>query len=124
MIKIKPFILALLLAGLTPSVLALTVKISNQGPNPTPGSASNDFIKSDLFQDNHSKDNSKDLKILELAANQGNPEAEFILGHLYNDVVEGSIPEIVKDDEQALIWYQKSAEQGYAPAEFWMGFMS
>ena len=51
---------------------------------------------------------------LDYAANHGNREAQYLLGLLYRNV---SPP----DNNMALHWLLKSAENGYAPAQLFMG---
>ena len=48
------------------------------------------------------------------AANQGNREAQFLLGLLYRNITP-------PDNNMALSWFLKSAENGYAPAQLFMG---
>lgn len=53
-------------------------------------------------------------------ANQTNEDAELWcdLGHMYN-----SGRGIEQDEEQAVYWYRKAAEQGYAPGQLMLGEM-
>ena len=51
-------------------------------------------------------------------AEQGNSEAQFNLGSLY-DKGEG----VMQDSSQAAEWYRKAAEQGYARAQYKLGSM-
>lgn len=51
-------------------------------------------------------------------AEQGNPNAQFNLGLMYNN--GKGVP---KDDVEAMKWYRMAAEQGYANAQFNLGFM-
>lgn len=51
-------------------------------------------------------------------ANQGNAEAQYILGVSYHDG-EG----VPQDYAEAVKWYRKAAEQGYASAQFNLGIM-
>jgi TPR repeat protein len=53
-----------------------------------------------------------------IAAAQGNPVAQYLLGKLY-DNGEG----IAKDASQAAFWYLKAAKQGYGPAQNDLGSM-
>jgi TPR repeat protein len=55
-----------------------------------------------------------DLRSLFSEADSGNAEAQYWLGRIYD---AGSTP-LPKDAEKSVYWYQKSAEQGYAPAEY------
>ncbi|HHQ4547446.1 TPA: LysM-like peptidoglycan-binding domain-containing protein, partial [Aeromonas veronii] len=50
------------------------------------------------------------------AAEQGNAEAQFALGQMYENG-QG----VLQDHQQAAIWYRKAAEQGYADAQFQLG---
>ncbi len=50
------------------------------------------------------------------AAENGNSEAQFILGCMY-DKGDG----VKQDDAEAIKWLHKSAEQGYASAQFVLG---
>ena len=52
----------------------------------------------------------------EAAAKNGNSEAQFILGCMY-DKGDG----VKQDDAEAIKWLHKSAEQGYASAQFVLG---
>ena len=52
-------------------------------------------------------------------AESGDPEAQYWLGRIYE---AGRI--LPLDKERSAYWYQKSAEQGYAPAEYWVCGMS
>ena len=57
------------------------------------------------------------MENLLLKAKQGDPDAQFALGERYfyrnRDVSQ--------DDEQAVYWYRKAAEQGHANAQFALG---
>ena len=55
---------------------------------------------------------------LKKAAEQGDAEAQFFLGHLYDD--GDGVPE---DDAEAVRWYRKAAEQGNALAQYQLGVM-
>ncbi len=52
------------------------------------------------------------------AAEQGNPMAQFSLGHMYEN--GQGVPQ---NDEDAVYWYKKSAEQGYIDAQFNLALM-
>jgi serine/threonine protein kinase len=52
-----------------------------------------------------------------LAAQSNDPDAENLLGQIYEQGLNGP-----KDDKQALQWYQKSAEQGNVEAENSVGY--
>ncbi len=58
------------------------------------------------------------LRELRPLANQGNAEAQFNLGVMY-DKGEG----VPQDDTEAVKWYRKAAEQGYAEAQYSLGLM-
>lgn len=60
-----------------------------------------------------------DFKETKRLALQGNQEAQFILGDIYSHSGTG----VPLDDEEAAKWYTKSAQQGYAPAQFTLGLM-
>jgi len=46
-------------------------------------------------------------------ADSGNAEAQYWVGKVYD---EGRL--LPRDEEKSALWFQKSAEQGYAPAEY------
>ena len=48
-------------------------------------------------------------------AESGDPEAQYWLGRIYE---AGRLFPL--DKQKSAYWYQKSAEQGYAPAEYWV----
>ena len=52
------------------------------------------------------------------AAEQGDAEAQFNLGCMYDDGED--VPE---DDTEAVKWYRKAAEQGHAGAQNNLGYM-
>ena len=54
-----------------------------------------------------------DLDTVRQAADQGDAEAQYNLGVIYNNG-EG----VPKDDAEAVRWFQLAAEQGYAKAQF------
>jgi TPR repeat protein len=56
-----------------------------------------------------------DWQALFSMAASGNSEAQYWLGRLYE---AGRL--LPLDKEKSAYWYQKSAEQGYAPAEYWV----
>ena len=56
------------------------------------------------------------LMRIKAAAEQGNPEAQFLLGLQYK-VGDG----IEKDRVEAVKWLRKSAESGYAEAQYALG---
>lgn len=57
------------------------------------------------------------------AAEQGDPDAQFLLGRAYQFGEEdgGRLPGIPRDDDQALTWIRKAADQGLPQAQFWLG---
>ena len=59
-----------------------------------------------------------DLDSLKVAAEQGDAEAQFNLGVMY-DTGEG----IPKNPAEAVRWYRMAAEQGDAKAQFYLGVM-
>ena len=60
----------------------------------------------------------EDIVSLRAQAEAGNAQAQFALGNHYFNVT--GVP---PDYAQALIWYSKSAAQGYAPAQNQLGYM-
>ena len=63
-------------------------------------------------------DDVSDFKETLQVAEQGNAEAQFNLGLMY-DNGQG----VRQDYAQAVQWYRKAAEQGYAEAQFNLGVM-
>ncbi|MFM0069120.1 tetratricopeptide repeat protein [Paraburkholderia aspalathi] len=57
------------------------------------------------------------VRAIRLSAEQGQPEAEDILGRMYS-VGQG----VVRDDGTAAQWYRKAADQGYAAAQNRLGY--
>jgi TPR repeat protein len=57
------------------------------------------------------------LAALQLAAQHGDPEAQFNLAWAYHD---GGY-QLPQDDAEALRWWRKAAEQGYARAQYDLG---
>ena len=51
-------------------------------------------------------------------ANEGDAKAQYMLGNYYSDGVRHSV-----DEEKAVAWYEKSAQQGYIPALEVLGFI-
>lgn len=49
---------------------------------------------------------------LEVAVRSANPQAEYLLGALYEQGLG-----VDRDKEKALLWYHRAAEHGYAPAQ-------
>ena len=64
------------------------------------------------------KDYATALKEFSTLANQGNAQAQFNLGVMY-DNGQG----VPKDEAQAVAWYRKAAEQGYVSAQYNLGVM-
>ena len=58
----------------------------------------------------------KDLKQIIKMANSGDPKAQFVLGFSYAYGLD--VPKSIK---RAVSWYKKSAEQGFAMAQFQLG---
>jgi TPR repeat protein len=56
-----------------------------------------------------------DWQTLFSMAESGDPEAQYWLGRIYD---AGRL--LPLDKQKSAYWYQKSAEQGYAPAEYWV----
>ena len=61
---------------------------------------------------------SHDWQVLFSEAESGNPEAQYWLGRIYD---AGRL--LPKDAEKSLHWYKESAEQNYAPAEYFLCLM-
>src|SRR5690606_19071002 len=61
---------------------------------------------------------SDDLSELQRKANGGDPEAQSALGGVYDHGL--GVPE---NDQEAVKWYRKAAEQGYAVAQAILGVM-
>jgi TPR repeat protein len=57
------------------------------------------------------------VNLLQPLANQGNSQAQWIIANMHSKG-QG----FVRDEDEAFQWYQKSADQGYAPAELELGF--
>ena len=57
------------------------------------------------------------FKFLLPLAEQGNAEAQLLLGNMY-----ASERGVKQDDVEAVKWYRKAAEQGYADAQAMLGF--
>ena len=60
----------------------------------------------------------EEFKEFRQTAEQGDAEAQYILGFMYN--IGGGVPE---DDTEAVKWFRKSAEQGNAKAQYNLGMM-
>ncbi|WP_163835442.1 tetratricopeptide repeat protein [Spartinivicinus ruber] len=54
----------------------------------------------------------------ELAANNGEPEAQYLLGHLY---YQGIVVDL--DHEHAKYWYEQASLQGHSKAQYQLAFM-
>jgi TPR repeat protein len=61
-------------------------------------------------------DYSKAMKVFQQAAAQGNAEAQYQIGFLY-EFGQG----VAKDQTEAMKWYRQAAENGYAEAQFSIG---
>ncbi len=72
------------------------------------------YIKDDSNNEGYKQEFKKNLK----AAEQGDAQAQFNLGHAYKNG-EG----VLQDYKQAVKWYRKAAEQGFAEAQFNLGVM-
>ena len=57
-------------------------------------------------------------KFFRKAAEQGDPEAQFCLGDMYNNGYG-----VVKDERKAIELFRKSAEQRFAPSQINLGIM-
>ncbi len=60
----------------------------------------------------------KALSILKPLAEEGDAEAQFNLGVMYDDAED-----ILENDMKAVRWYRKAAEQGHAPAQYRLGIL-
>ena len=58
------------------------------------------------------------IKWYRLAAQQGHPAAQGLLGKMYK-LGEG----VLQDDKEAVKWTRLAAEQGFASAQFSLGLM-
>ena len=59
-------------------------------------------------------------KWFRMAAQQGEPDAQFNLGRIYESNADGQYRRqraAPADDAQALMWFRRSAEQGHVPAQ-------
>ncbi len=79
-------------------------------------SASADFQKGE--EAHKAGDYPAALRELSPLAEQGNAEAQFMLGEMYG-LGQGVAP----DEPQAMAWYRKAAEQGNVRAQYNLGFM-
>ena len=66
----------------------------------------------------HAGDDYEILEILKKRGEQGNVEAQLILGHMYDEGIV--VPE---NNAEAVRWYAKAAEQGLAEAQLILGHM-
>ena len=64
------------------------------------------------------KDSEKALRLLRLAANQGNVVSQHNLGVMY---LTAKI--VTQDYDQSVKWFQKAADLEYAPAQYALGYM-
>lgn len=80
------------------------------------GSAYSQRVLGNIYE--VSQDYNESAKWYRLAAEQGDAEAQFSLGYMY-DLGEG----FPQDYSEALKWYRLSADQGYAGAQFNLGLM-
>ena len=64
-------------------------------------------------------DYSKALEFFEKAADQGNAEAQYYLGYMYENGF--GVEQSWKNWQKAAEWYQKAADQNYAPAQYGLG---
>ena len=60
---------------------------------------------------NQTKDVNKAFKLYQKAAFYGHARSQYIVGVMFENVSE------IFDREKAVMWYRKSAEQGFAPAQ-------
>ena len=58
------------------------------------------------------------IKWLRMAADHGNPHAQFSLGEIFSGDEGG-----LKNDKEAFTWYLKAAKEGYAGAQAKLGLM-
>lgn len=64
------------------------------------------------------KDYTNAEKFFRKAADQGDPEAQFCLGDMYNNGYG-----VEKDEQEAVALFRKSAEQRFAPSQINLGIM-
>ena len=91
-----------------PSLLFIFLVLSISSAQPTPNSTNDRLAILRLPALTPS-----DWQALFSEAESGNAEAQYWLGRIYD---AGRLHP--KDSEKSLHWYEKSAEQGYAPAVF------
>ena len=65
----------------------------------------------------NNKDYAEAVKWYRKAAEQGNAEAQYMLGDCYRWGTG-----VTKDYAEAVKWYRKAADQGYASAQYWLGY--
>ena len=58
------------------------------------------------------------FSLFDKLANQGNADAQYNLGIMYENGLG-----VIKNETQAVYWYQKAANQGYANAQHNLGIM-
>lgn len=111
----KYFIFLLLAFLISSAGNAQSIKATKRLPSPQT-TTKNDVGTSQLLEQGlkalDNKDYEKAAKFFEQAANQGNAEAQFWIGLLY-DNGDG----VYMNKETAVMWYRKSAEQGYVDAQ-------
>jgi uncharacterized protein len=64
------------------------------------------------------KDYTNAEKFFRIAADEGDPEAQFCLGDMYNNGYG-----VEKDEQEAVALFRKSAEQRFAPSQINLGIM-
>jgi len=71
------------------------------------------------------KDYTTALKEFQPLAASGNAEAQFYVGLMYDngEGVPQDYRQVVTHVQQAMAWYRKSAEQGFAPAQTNLGIL-
>jgi TPR repeat protein len=74
-------------------------------------------LKAVIIMENPRRSKFAEFNALKIKAEQGNVEAQLIMGNLY---LKGE--DVLKDHEEAFKWYLKAAEQGNAIAQFNIGF--
>ena len=92
-------------------------KINDQKKEKSSIRVKEDLKKSkECEEEKDDKNQDKDFKGYLKKAENGDPEAQYKIGEMYD---EGQ--EVKEDKEKAFKWYMKSAEQGFAEAQYWIG---
>ena len=70
--------------------------------------------------ENGLQDGKEAVKLLRLAAEKGNAEAQIMLGKIYSNAFYGLIG-VPRDAKEGTKWYRLAAEQGHIKAQFLLG---